>query len=103
MLRVVLSVSVLSVLLSVPVVARADEQLLNLFPKQRAAHQEKMDANAQKYEARGHDYVEHLYADGSETPMSEMDDLDSLDSSETTPVDAGEVAKIIQGVPKFPD
>ena len=91
------------VMVFVPCAVRAEEQLMELFPKQRAEHQAKMDNNEGKYLARGHAYVDHMYSAGGEEPMAEMEDLE-LDDSNTVAVDAGEIAKLItQGVPKFPN
>jgi hypothetical protein len=86
-----------AILVLFPCVSRADEQLLTLFPKQRAAHQAKIDDTTAKYLARGHDYVDHLYASGGEEPMTEMEDMElDIDDSNTVPIDTAEVAKIIQ-------
>jgi hypothetical protein len=78
--------------------AQADDQLMNLFPKQRASHQEQMDAYAAHYQERGQAYVDHTYATGGEEPM-EPDTLigDLKDESiDTVPVDAGEVADLVK-------
>lgn len=82
--------------------AHAEDQLLNLFPKQRAEHQAKMDNNEGKYLARGQAYVDHMYATGGEEPMTELEDLDlELGDDSTVAIDTAEVAKIIkQGVPQ---
>lgn len=82
--------------------AHAEDQLLNLFPKQRAEHQVKMDNNEGKYLVRGQAYVDHMYATGGEEPMTELEDLDlELDDDSTVAIDTAEVAKIIkQGVPQ---
>ncbi len=53
------------VCLSAPAFAQ-DSQYLNLFPNQRAAHQAKMDSNADQMNAQAYDYVERLYETGAE-------------------------------------
>lgn len=82
-----------------PVTAQAEEQLLTLFPKQRAAHQDKMDATQMRYLARGQEYIDHLYATGGEEVMSEpegfMDEMD-IEESDTVPINVNEVATIIK-------
>lgn len=76
--------------------AMAGDQLMVLYPHQRAAHQSKMDENAARYWARGQDYVDHLYATGGEEPMPESDDLlDELDDN-VVPVDVGQVADMVK-------
>ncbi len=86
-----------AILVLFPCVSRADEQLLTLFPKQRAAHQAKIDETTVKYLARGHDYVDHLYATSGEEPMSELENMGlEIDESDTVSIDTAEVAKIIQ-------
>jgi hypothetical protein len=49
------------IFLSVPAFA-ADDQVLTLFPQQRASHQETMDSQAAGYEARGQTYVDAMYS-----------------------------------------
>lgn len=78
---------------------QADDQLMILFPKQRASHQEQMDAYSAHYLERGQAYVDHLYATGGEEPM----EPDSLlvtelkdDPIETVPVDTAEVADLVK-------
>ena len=74
----------------------ADDQLMILYPHQRESHQNKMDQNALKYQMRGQDYVEHLYATGGEEQISEPDDFMTDLETDTVPVDAGQVANIIK-------
>ena len=81
-----------------PSAAQAEEQLLVLWPKQRAAHQEQMDDNAVKYLARGQSYIDHLYATGGEEEMPAPEGFmdEPLEVSDTVPVNVNEVADIIK-------
>lgn len=78
---------------------QADEQVMNLFPKQRASHQEQVDSYAAHYQERGQAYVDHMYATGGEEPM-EPDTLlvgELKDESiDTVPIDTGEVADLVK-------
>lgn len=97
-MRAVLISSILALFL-MPVVVQADDELLTLFPKQRAAHQEKIDANQMKYLSRGQEYTDHLYALGGEESMSDpegfMDEV-SIEEGDTVPINVNEVATIIK-------
>lgn len=79
-------------------VVQADDQLMILYPNQRAKHQFKMDENAANYEARGQAYVDHLYATGGEETMPAPDGFmdESLDVEDTVPVNVDEVADIVK-------
>lgn len=74
---------------------RAEEQLMVLWPKQRASHQGTMDAQAQHYQSRGQQFVDHLYATGGEEPMAPDAELIP---SEIDPqsVQVDDVARIIR-------
>ncbi|MBL8637789.1 MAG: hypothetical protein JNN09_04760 [Alphaproteobacteria bacterium] len=78
---------------------QADDQVMNLFPKQRASHQEQVDSYAAHYQERGQAYVDHMYATGGEEPM-EPDTLlvgELKDESiDTVPIDTGEVADLVK-------
>lgn len=41
-------------------------KMLDLYPKGRAAYQEKSDQNAERYQAQGYDFIERLYEDRAE-------------------------------------
>lgn len=75
--------------------ASADEQLMVLWPKQRASHQELMETQKQHYNARGKEYVDHIYASGGETPVTP--DTELVPSEITPqPVQVDDVARIIR-------
>lgn len=78
----------------------AEEQLMNLWPNQRAAHNAEMEADAAQYQVRRQEYTDHLYTTGGEKPMDELDGLHDIMSDypsiEPIPVDVGEVADIIK-------
>lgn len=77
---------------------QADDQLMTLFPKQRASHQEQVDVYAGHYQERGQAYVDHLYATGGEEPMEPDTLIGELkdESIDTVPVDTGEVADLVK-------
>lgn len=77
-------------------VAKAEEQLMVLWPKQRAAHQVVMDDHAAAYKARGQAYVDHLYATGGEEPMPAADDLSMGGEIEPVPINVGQVAEMVK-------
>lgn len=86
-----------AVVLGFPVVSRAEEQLMVLWPKQRGAHQSVMDEQAASYKARGQAYVDHLYATGGEEPMPENDDLSLTGEIQPLPINIGQVADLVKG------
>lgn len=74
---------------------RAEEELMVLWPKQRTAHQATMDAQAQHYQSRGKEYVDHLYATHGEEPITP--DVELVPSEITPePVQVDDVARIIR-------
>lgn len=87
-----LAVVVMAMTLS-SVAFAAEEKLMVLWPKQRAAHQNTMDDNAAAYKARGQAYVDHLYETGGETPMG--DDM-SQTEIEPVPINVGQVADMVK-------
>lgn len=89
------SVAVMSV--SVPFAAKAEEQLMELWPNQRAKYVIKSEENAAKYESRGRDYVAHTYATGGEEPSPPPDDFMHETAPEIDPVsvDVNQVSNIV--------
>ncbi len=87
-----------SLVLLVTSSAQADDQVMNLFPKQRASHQDQMDAYAAHYQERGQAYVDHMYATGGEEPMEPDTLIGELkdESLDTVPIDTGEVADLVK-------
>ncbi len=77
-------------------VAKAEEQLMVLWPKQRASHQVTMDDQAAAYKARGQAYVDHLYATGGEEPMPAADDLSMTGEIVPVPINVGQVADMVK-------
>ena len=77
-------------------VAKAEEQLMVLWPKQRAAHQIVMDDHAAAYKARGQTYVDHLYATGGEVELPPADDLSMAGEIEPVPINVGQVADMVK-------
>jgi hypothetical protein len=77
-------------------VAKAEEQLMVLWPKQRAAHQVVMDDHAAAYKARGQAYVDHLYATGGEEQMPPADDLSMGGEIQPVPINVGQVAEMVK-------
>lgn len=77
---------------------QADEQVMNLFPKQRASHQEQVDSYAAHYQERGQAYVDHMYSTGGEEPMEPDILIGELkdESIDTVPIDTGEVADLVK-------
>lgn len=78
-------------------VAKAEEQLMVLWPKQRAGHQVTMDEQSAAYKARGHAYVDHMYTTGGETPMPYGDELSMTGEIEPVPINVGQVADLVKG------
>lgn len=76
--------------------AQAEEKLMVLWPKQRAAHQVTMDDQAAAYKARGQAYVDHLYATGGEEQMPVADDLSMGGEIEPVPINVGQVADMVK-------
>ncbi len=80
---------------------RADEQLMNLWPNQRASHDQEMGIKAQEYQMRGQEYVDHLYATGGESSLQELDSIhdeavDLYPMIDPVEVNIDEVANIIK-------
>ena len=69
-----------------PFAAKAEEQLMELWPKQRATYSIKSEENAAKYEARGRDYAAHTYATGGEEPSVPADDFMHETEPEIVPI-----------------
>lgn len=82
-----------------PSFAQAEEQLMILWPKQRAAHQIVMDDQAAAYKARGQAYVDHLYATGGEEQMPAPDDVSLTGDIRPIPINIGQVANIVKDTP----
>lgn len=82
--------------------AHAEEQLMELWPTQRALHDREMDITAKKYQDRGQEYVDQLYSSHGEKYLPETDglhnDLELPPMIETEPVDVNEVADMIKGM-----
>jgi rhamnose utilization protein RhaD (predicted bifunctional aldolase and dehydrogenase) len=76
--------------------AKAEEKLMILWPKQRAAHQIVMDDHTAAYKARGQAYVDHLYDTGGEEPMPAADDLSMGGEIEPVPINVGQVAEMVK-------
>ncbi|MDD3020949.1 MAG: hypothetical protein PHX61_08245 [Alphaproteobacteria bacterium] len=81
--------------------ARAEEQLMNLWPNQRVIHDREMGMQAEEYHVRGQEYVDHLYATGGETPIAESDAIhdvlmDVYPIIDPVDVNIDEVATIIK-------
>lgn len=101
-------VTILSLSASLP--AQAGEQLLNLWPNQRASHAADMEGNAAEYHARGQAYVDKMYSSGGESTSAEPEDLhmgafDGYPELTPIPINVGEVANIIKAgiVPELPE
>lgn len=75
-----------------------DTPLMNLFPSQRAAHQEQIDAAAFAYHDRGAAYVENLYTNQGEKLLDDDQGLLFLEGGDVSPkpVNIQEVADIIK-------
>ncbi|MFA7276357.1 MAG: hypothetical protein WC043_06100 [Pseudobdellovibrionaceae bacterium] len=75
-----------------------DTPLMNLFPTQRTAHQQQIEATGFAYHDRGAAYVANLYDNHAEKDLEEDNSLLFLESSEVQPkpVDIEEVASIIK-------
>lgn len=99
MLNKFVSLMVMVLVLGASVSAQAEEKLMVLWPKQRAAHQVKMDDQAAGYKARGQAYIEHLYATGGEEPMPAPDDLALGGEIQPVPINVGQVADIVKSTP----
>lgn len=82
--------------MGLPHAAKAEEKLMVLWPKQRAAHQIVMDDHAAAYKVRGQAYVDHLYATGGEEEMPAADDLGLGGEIEPVPINVGQVAAIVK-------
>lgn len=80
--------------LSLP--AKAEEKLMVLWPKQRAAHQATIEDHAAAYKARGQAYVDHLYDTGGEEEMPPADDLTLGGEIDPVPINVGQVADIVK-------
>lgn len=91
----IFSFAILSV--SLPLAAKAEEQLMELWPNQRAKYVVKSEENAAKYESRGRDYVAHLYATGGEEPSQAADDfmIETAPEFEPVAVDVNQVSDIV--------
>ena len=76
--------------------AQAQERLMVLWPKQRAAHQVVIDDRTAAYKARGQAYVDHLYATGGEEPMPAGDDLSMTGDIQPVPINVGQVADLVK-------
>lgn len=76
--------------------AQAEEKLMVLWPKQRAAHQIVINDHAAAYKARGQAYTDHLYETGGETPMEAADDLSLGGEIDPVPINVGQVADIVK-------
>jgi hypothetical protein len=92
---VIFSLACFSVLL--PFAAKAEEQLMELWPNQRAKYVVTSEENAAKFEARGRDYVAYLYATGGEEPIAPADDFMYETEPEIDPVavDVNQVSDIV--------
>jgi hypothetical protein len=77
--------------------AFAEEKLMVLWPKQRAAHQITMDDQAAAYHARGQAYVDHLYDTAGEEPMPPADDFMGQGEIQPVPINVGRVAEMVKG------
>lgn len=82
--------------------AHAEEQLMDLWPTQRALHDREMEITAKKYQERGQEYVDQLYSSHGEKYLPETDglhnDLELPPMIETEPVDVNQVADMIKGM-----
>lgn len=92
---VVFSLACFSV--SLPFAAKAEEQLMDLWPNQRAKYVIKSEENAAKFESRGRDYTAHLYATGGEEPIAPAGDFMYETEPEIDPVavDVNQVSDIV--------
>ncbi len=85
-----------------PRTAQAEERYMTLWPNQRASHQAEIETDAEKYHARGHAYVDHLYDTGGESDITDPDDLHEMDlelypaALQPVDVDINEVAGIVK-------
>ena len=89
------SVAVMCV--SIPFAAKAEEQLMELWPNQRAKYVIKSEENAAKYESRGRDYVAHTYSTGGEEPSQPASDFmhETEPDIEPKPIDVNQVSDIV--------
>lgn len=92
---VIFSLACFSVLL--PFAAKAEEQLMELWPNQRAKYVVTSEENAAKYDSRGRDYTAHLYATGGEEPIIPAGDFMYETEPEIDPVavDVNQVSDIV--------
>ncbi len=65
---------------------QAEEQLMNLWPNQRAKHLSASEDAAAKYKARGQAYVDHMYATGGEEPIAPDTEFVVDSASDVDPV-----------------
>ena len=96
--------SLLTMFFVIPAVQAGDD-LMVLWPKQRAAHQIVIDDHQESYRARGQEFVEHMYATGGEEQMPDAEaSIASIgDAVNPKPVDVEEVAKIVKDSPAADD
>ena len=95
MLNKFIAITFLTVTLGMASAAQAEEQYMNLWPKQRAGHDSVMADHTASYEARGKAYTEHLYATGGEVPM-EPDVEFSGGEIQPVPINIGQVAEMVK-------
>ena len=97
MLNKLIAVSVIVMALGMSSAARAEEKLMVLWPKQRAAHSETMADHAAAYEARGKAYTDHLYDTGGEEPSEPDADFSMGQDIQPVPINVGQVAEMVKG------
>jgi hypothetical protein len=80
-----------------PLTAHAEEKLMELWPNQRAKHFVQSQDAAARYEARGQNYVDHLYTTGGESPIEPAADYmaDGQPEIDPVPVDVNQVSQIV--------
>lgn len=84
MVKTFVGLSLMVAVLGFSAVAQAEEQLMVLWPNQRATHQVNIEEQGAAYKARGEAYVDHLYATGGETSLAP--ETGSMFSSDVQPV-----------------
>lgn len=73
------------------------EELLNLWPNQRSKHQDVMEEQLLKYQARNQDYIDHMYTTQGEEPMPDPEGFMELSDPVLDPTDINvdEVSNIV--------
>lgn len=97
MLNKLIAMTLIVMVLGMASAAQAEEQLMVLWPKQRAAHDVVMADHTAAYEARGQAYVDHMYATGSEEPMEPDADFTMGQEIQPVPINVGQVAEMVKG------